>query len=158
MLLTSIDLSFTVFTIVQPIAYALKSHKYPPRREGNLLGRLIFHSSEHIWISRATFLSLDGCLYKWNREKRGYARSDFSLPLVSLRSFLVSLVPAFKKLNAVQKYWAKWRYWASGEKPNTWCFSHGMHSVSAPRLLARVRMSTISNRKTYLERHKFQIT
>jgi len=32
---------------------------------------------------------------------------DYSLQLVFLRSFLVSLVPAFKKLKAVQKYKAK---------------------------------------------------
>ena len=38
------------------------------------------------------------------------------------------------------------------------CFSHGMHSVSAHRLLSRARTIKTSNHNSYLERHKFQIT
>jgi hypothetical protein len=41
------------------------------------------------------------------KKNRGYARNDYSLHLVFLRSFIVSLVQEFKKLNSVRKYWAK---------------------------------------------------
>jgi hypothetical protein len=58
-------------------------------------------------------------------------------------TFLLSLVPAIKKLNDDQKYWAKMEILSIMKKAKLWCFNHSVYSVS-PRPLYHRRMIIIS--------------
>jgi hypothetical protein len=74
------------------------------------------------------------------------------------KTFSFSLVPAFKKLNDDQKYWAKMEVLGIMRKPKIWCFSHSTHNVLLQQLLYHRHMTIISNPKTHQQCQIFQTT
>ena len=74
------------------------------------------------------------------------------------KTFLLTLVPAFKNLKDDKNYWTKTKMLGIMGKIKIQCFSHRLHKLVPQEFLYHRPMSTISSLRTHLHCQTFQTT